>query len=166
MQLTAIVLSVLVFTVGVIFSRSSNYKQNITQQEDEGTGRQEDVLGTVSNEELSISPTPMLTPTPTLIPARTDIKVFTDFIYPGAEVLSELDEEMALKSQDSSQKIVEWYKERISKKYSRIKNFVVTKTNGTELDTLTASDTSGNVTVEISKGSTDEWTTVNIKLSY
>jgi hypothetical protein len=73
---------------------------------------------------------------------------------------------MALKSQDSSQKIVEWYKERISKKYSRIKNFVVTKTNGTELDTLTASDTSGNVTVEISKGSTDEWTTVNIKLSY
>jgi hypothetical protein len=77
MQLTAIVLSVLVFTVGVIFSRSSNYKQNITQQEDEGTGRQEDVLGTVSNEELSISPTPMLTPTPTLIPARTDIKVFT-----------------------------------------------------------------------------------------
>ena len=160
MQITAIILSILVFTAGVVFGQSNkdDFSQD-AQQSSESNVSDERILGaedpTVKDQEglINLSSTPVPS-----IPSE-----LSSYIYPGAELLSSTDKEVTLRSNADISEIVEWYKNQINTSHQGIKNFIVTKTNGTETDKLTFTEENKQITIEISSTAEDVWTNMSVK---
>lgn len=117
--------------------------------------------------------TPTVTPTPTATTDRvlnqtngsSSAKTISDYIYPGARVVSQADNQMVLSSQDDVNKITDWYKQNLEGMNN--KSYVNTNTNGEVLNKLLANQT-GNyqVSVEISKKPVSKTTNISLEITY
>lgn len=79
-----------------------------------------------------------------------------DFRYPGSEVISYEGSGFFLKSDDNVEDIIAWYKNRITIKRMRIRNFIQTSTNGNSFNLFQAANNNENIKVEIEKKYSDD----------
>lgn len=89
----------------------------------------------------------------------------TDYQYTGARVVSSSSETLVLKSQDDSEKITDWYKEKIAGKKMNATSFVSTTANDYVLNKLEGDNGEEKVSVEIKKENGTDEITITITLS-
>ena len=141
MKIVVIAVATVLVLVGAIFAR--------TNQSNEPTFESFETQEVLSD---SSEPTPVPTQTQTPL---TDI---TQFRYPGSFIVSLTGTTLSLESSENTDKITDWYKEKIKNQGMNVKTFVVTKTNDNVLNTLVGADGKKEIRVEIKKNSEEQTT--------
>ena len=123
--------------------------QEVLSEEDE---KEDDVKD--EEEIIKVSLTPIPTKIPTLKPTVSVNSSFniSDFIYPNSQAIDQKDGEVKLKSGDGSDKITNWYKEKIKSLGMSVNTFVVTKANDKVLNKLVGAGSNREVRITIEKG--------------
>jgi hypothetical protein len=151
MKFFALGLSIFVVILGAWASRKYQLT-TVPKQYEEILSQNEEV-----EESATPTPTPEVTPepsqSPTNPPDTTAEFSISGFIYPRAVVKSQSSTILMLESSDDTDKITDWYKEKIQNLGANVKSFVVTRANDKVLNKLVGSNSSLEVAVEISKDS-------------
>ena len=99
--------------------------------------------------------TPTTIPTPSFVPRATMIPNTTvsnsDYIYPGASVISDSEGELHLQSNFGTDEITEWYQAKLKSLGMNVNTSVKTQANEKVLNKLVASSADTSIGVEISK---------------
>ncbi len=149
MNIIATFILVTVVVVGVVFSKG----KNIDTENVVGISNTADVV------EKEI-PTPDLTqsssstPQPTTINERKEADQdsgISEYKYPSSFVISSDPNSLVLESSDDSDKITDWYKDKIVREGLSVRTSVKTKTNGKVLNKLVGSDGEHKINVEVGK---------------
>ncbi|TSC88179.1 MAG: Uncharacterized protein G01um101416_202 [Microgenomates group bacterium Gr01-1014_16] len=98
------------------------------------------------------------TPIPTTPVTVTPPSVTSDWQYPGGSQISA----GVYESSDPSDKITDWYQDKIKQLGLNTKTFVRTKTNDRVLNKLVAAGISTEIRVEISKNPSDSLTRITV----
>lgn len=107
------------------------------------------------------APTTQPTPKPTTPPAVNQ----GEFQYPGSTRVGSDDETVTYQSQDDSDRITDWYEEKIRSLGMNAKSFVKTRTNDNVLNKLVGADGSREVRVEISKPAASSTVTIKVSIT-
>jgi len=99
---------------------------------------------------------------PTTTPQESAL---SEYVYPGASTISSSSTSLTLKSSDSSQKITDWYKEKIKSKEMNATSFVSTSANGYVLNKLEGAGEGGKISVEIKKEEVSSEVTITVNFS-
>ena len=86
---------------------------------------------------------------------------FSDFIYPGAQTVSQTSAILSLQSSDDTQTIINWYQAKINGNYSE-RSDNVSNTNGNVSALLSASNSSENINITITKSAKELYTYIQI----
>lgn len=110
--------------------------------------------------EFSTSPLPHSSPSPSSIS-------LANFIYPNSQLIQSSSSSIILESNDNSQTITEWYKDKIRSLGFNAKSFITTNANGKILNKLAASNGEAEIMVEIEKEPQSQIVkiSVNLKIS-
>lgn len=175
MNALGIAVAFIIFVAGVFVGQRAFFTQQIPEKQERVLSEQE---GEEENDQtptqpLVSSPTtpptgspttpPTGGPTNTRTPQKEDIELSL-FIYPGASVISSTQETASLQSNDNSDAITEWYKEKIKAQGMSVTSFVTTKTNDNVLNKLVGADGAKEVRVEIRKDSGNSLVKIEISL--
>ena len=150
----AIVIAVAVFgRVGgddAGFIEGNEVLSNVDETDNKGVV-DEQVEGVSSTQD----PIPIATPTPSLVPqASTPPNPSisnSEYVFPGASVISDSGGELIMQSNSGTDEITEWYQAKLKSLGMNVNTSVKTQANEKVLNKLAASGTSAGVGVEISK---------------
>lgn len=160
MQIVLTVASILIVLTGVAFRmRSNSLVQNSLSEETtkvlSASDSEDDGLEDVI-EDSDVEPT--LTSTSTPAPtkpqeteAHQQVSTLEIYKYPNSQTINSTGNALSLVSNDGSDKITNWYKERIRSEGLNVKSFVTTKTNGNVLNKLVGASGWNEVSIEIKK---------------
>lgn len=151
MKIVVIVIASILVFVGAIFARTNQVNEPTFE-----SFETQEVLSDSS--EPSVSPTPTPTPTPALTQTQTPLTDITQFRYPESVIVSLTGTTLSLESWEDTDKITDWYKEKIKNQGMNVKAFVTTKTNDNVLNTLVGADGKKEIRVEIKKNSEEQTT--------
>lgn len=123
----------------------------------------------------SIEPSPTQSPNSTSIPEATESPTpspantlssdnNSDWFYPGAKMISE-GMTTVLESSDDTDKITDWYKEKIESEGFNVRSSVKTSANDNIKNVISAAKNSSNVHVEITKKPEDQSARIEVKVS-
>ena len=149
MHIVTLIVAIVVVITGVYFSqRNSETTESITQETHEVLSEEAEFKTPTS------SPTDKPEPTtvPTSPPPASSSNIL-DFKYPNSQIISSSSNSLSLESNDNSDSITEWYKDKIHSLGMNVKTFVTTKANDKILNKLVGSDENKEISVEISKES-------------
>ena len=162
MKFFALGLSIFLVVLGAWASR----KYQLTtapRQHEEVLSQSEEAEGSITS-----TPTPEITPapsqSPTLVPNKTSKSSISDFIYPDAVVKSQTQTTLILESSDDTDKITDWYKDKIEKLGANVKSFVVTRANDKILNKLAGAGNGFEINIEISKDPGDPLAQISLSL--
>lgn len=172
MNFIGIITGVVVLCVGILYAQNTKTTLGETETDDTPTVTESPTLSVADSPTHTASPTPtkvVNTPTekPTHTPVPTNFSIdssLSAFHYPGAAVLSSSSTYLELTNSDSSEKITNWYKDKITKLGMNTKSFVTTSTNGTIVNKLVAADGSTEIRVDITKSSGENITTIKVEM--
>ncbi|KKQ51328.1 MAG: hypothetical protein UT40_C0014G0023 [Candidatus Woesebacteria bacterium GW2011_GWA1_39_21b] len=152
MHIFAVILAVCILTVGLIVARIQNPSlSNIYRQKEVLS---EKVLPTQT-------PTYIPTPFPTSVPKDTQIDSYK---YPNSSVISSSGNSLSLQSDDMTDVITGWYKEKIENEGMSVTTFVKTRANDKVLNKLVGVKEDEQINVEISQEGAGQ--TVDISVSF
>lgn len=107
---------------------------------------------------------PTSTPAPTSQP--TDHSSSLDqFIYPGSKVSQKTQNSLDLESSDNTDKITDWYKNKIKSLNLNTQTFVVTNSNDNVLNKLISAGSEKRINVEIKKEPGSNKTQISVSLA-
>lgn len=110
----------------------------------------------------SVSPVPTQTPFPANPSNNSDM---SGYIYPGSDVLSSSGNSLDLTSQDSTDKITDWYKQKLQSKNFNANSFVTTKANDKVLNKLVSSNGQTTINIEISQDVAGSLVKISVKVT-
>ena len=162
MKIPAIFIAVFIIIVGALSTRLN--------RKDTGSST---LSYEVSNESsVTFSPTPTSVPTATATPTpvrKQDSSgvispSLSDFLYPGAKILTISQTSASLESSEDPDKITDWYKDKIVGLGMNVKSFVNTKANDRVLNKLAGANATRQINVEISKDSGTSLVKISVSL--
>jgi len=147
MNVVVYIVAVLVVATGIYISQKEKVKQGNEISE------QVEVLSE-SDEVQDVTPTtePNATSIPTPIQSAFNSNIL-DYKYPNSQIISTSSNTLSLESDDDSDVITDWYKDKINSLGMNVKTFVKTKANDKILNKLAGADGTKEISVEISKES-------------
>lgn len=168
MNLIVTIVAIVIIVAGAFVAQ----KRSLTQVEFEN-GMQEEVSleGESTDEEEepttpNLTPvprtTPTITPTPTPKPQAPTDQQKGSLRYPNSSFIRTEGETDIYESQDDSDRITDWYKEKIEQLGLNTTSFVKTKSNDNVLNKLVGADGSREVSVEISKPAGTSTVTIKV----
>lgn len=149
----------------VLLSAVEGLTQNSTKQKKESSEKSKPSASPTT------SPSPTLSPTPS---AKIDNPIFyptpapntsskdSSFIYPGSTVISSSANSYELQTNDDSDAVTSWYKDKINSQSFGARSTVKTKTNGNVLNKISASG-STKIEIEIKKEKNSPTTYISIR---
>lgn len=152
MKIFAITVSIFLVVLGVYASR--HFQLNTMKEADK-----EVLSETIEDEvEVETTQTPTLSPpteTPTPAPTKSSgavgLPTLSVFFYPGATLVAQTASTLSLESSDDTDKITDWYKDKIKNLGVNVKSFVSTRANDKVLNKLVGATNELEISVEISK---------------
>lgn len=172
MHLVSIIVAVAIVLTGIYFSQKNGAgvvegppaSSEVLSEEESQEDDLSDEVGESSPTDMPNSPTNTSTPSPTEnLPAPAGIESYR---YPNSSVISSSESSLFLRSSDDTDKITDWYKEKIESEGMSAKSFVKTKTNDNVLNKLVGASSSKEVRVEIRKDSGETSTEISISVKY
>jgi hypothetical protein len=149
MKIAAVAIATLLVIVGAVAARLNRPNQTETLS-----------LEVESQEGVSLTPAAAPTSEPTVAkPTKPTDEVqapsgnISEFVYPGAKILTQTQNSVTLESLENADKITYWYKDKIVGLGMSVKSFVTTKANDKVLNKLAGADGKREIAVEISKDS-------------
>ena len=155
MKIVVIALAAILVFVGAIFART-NQSNEPTFESFETQEVLSDSSETPESSDITPSPTPTSAPTPAPTQTQTPLTDIGQFRYPESFIVSSTGTTLSLISSEDTDKITDWYKEKIKNQGMNVKAFVVTKTNDNVLNTLVGADGKREIRVEIKKNSEEQ----------
>lgn len=154
-------LGILVLTgIAILFSYRNNWSASKqTEKLVETTSAKPGYLPAETNTapseaEILMSPTPLVSAKPTL--------PLDGFIYPGSSVKLQTDKKLELQSSDLSDKITDWYKNKIREEDYNAKSFTQTKSNGNVFNKLSAAKVNDKIEISIKVGQSESNVTISV----
>lgn len=167
MNVVVTVVAVVIVIAGVYFSQTN---QNKTDEPTENSEVLSVDVESLEEEAGTNTPTPKNTPTNTSTPTPTPTSInvpsisLSDYKYPNSSVVSSDDNSLLLNSTDDTDKITDWYQDKIRSLGMNAKTFVKTKTNDNVLNKLVGAKPGLEVRVEITKNSGDSAAKITINI--
>lgn len=114
----------------------------------------------------SATPTaqPTVATTPQIQISSSEINL-TNFIYPGATVNSQDQEQISLSSNDSANEIITWYKNKLLSLDMPAKSIASTNTNGNYKTSMAGAKNNIKVEIEISKSADSSTASIKVNLT-
>lgn len=167
MNIVLLISAVIIVIAGVLFNqlKTSSIPKLETTQEQEG--KQEEPESLDLREEPTIpsaTPAPTKKPTPPTQPTPKDETLLSKLQYPNATKESTSENTLVLRSNDDSDIITDWYKEKIIGLGMNTKSFVKTKTNDNVLNKLVGADGQTEIRVEITKQANSSATEIKVTI--
>jgi hypothetical protein len=175
MNIAVIFVTLVVVGVGVLANRtdvfdrylrsSDRNKKTVLSSEDEQDAHKDDeeANALINPTETSVqSPTS----TPTMVINNNDSfsTGMSYYNYPNSEIVNSSSAELVIRSQDDTDIITNWYKNKIIERGMSVRNFVKTKTNNNILNSLSGASNEEKIEIEISKSPTSKFTKIKINL--
>ena len=171
MRIISITLALFVLIAGIAFTRMQNKGIPRIEKEEEvlSENADEEYVGEitenitqVNQNSSSYTQESEIIPTPPPVPA-SEIKFNLDnFIYPGSAVTESTRTTLSLEISEDPEKVISWYKDKITTENMNIKTFVTTLTNGNFLGKLSGVKTGSEINVEIQKDADESFVQVHI----
>lgn len=163
MNTLVIVLAVILVFAGVVFRQ-----RGFPEEKSQPTPTPK-VLSQIEEEESQATPTPTPTPaqTPKTLaptPAPQTSGEISAFVYPGARVESSSATSLSMKSSDDTDRITQWYEDKIRGMGMNAKSFVKTRTNDNVLNKLVGADGEREIRVEISQKSGESEASISVTI--
>ncbi len=161
MNTVAIVLALLMVTVGIIFNQRSRIvsRKSIQSSQEvlsQGEGQTEDQhQNKEAVEEVQQTPTPS--------PIQNEL---FNYQYPDSQILDSSNSYLLLGSSADSDVITDWYKDKIESEAMNVKTFVTTRANDKVLNKLVGADGNKELRVEISKDPGDSLVKISVTIKY
>lgn len=150
MKFVALTISIFLVILGAYASR--RYQTDTMQ------GMAQEVLSEQKEEGQSPTSTPRVTTHPETsqsppgtLPASTPQTTISIFIYPGATIKTQTQTTLTLESSDDTDKITDWYKDKIKNMGANVKSFINTRANDKVMNKLVGANSELEVSVEISR---------------
>lgn len=171
MHIVSIIIAVVIVFTGVYFSQ-----RNRVEVVDQGPADTLEVLSEAEDQEeqqqeqeeiqpiKEPDPTTTSSPIPLITPIPFSLNL-SGYRYPNSQAVSSSDNSLLLNSTDDTDKITDWYKERIKVEGMGAKTFVKTKTNDNVLNKLVGADSEKEIRVEITKESDESVVKISVKVS-
>ncbi|KKQ97448.1 MAG: hypothetical protein UT24_C0008G0042 [Candidatus Woesebacteria bacterium GW2011_GWB1_39_12] len=146
MQTLLLIAAVCILAVGIFVGQKTKIELGNQQGKVLSDDSNKNPSGKVSVEANITTPTlvPTLVPTPRTSPLES-------YKYPNSVVVGDSEKTLTLQSQDSSNTVTDWYKNKIINEGMNVKTFVKTSANSNILNKLTGAREGEEVNVEISK---------------
>lgn len=112
-----------------------------------------------------VLPTPKSVPTPTPVSTTAPSSNISDYIYPGANVVSSSDKSLSLTSSDNADSVTSWYKQKITSNGFRSEAFAETKANDRVMNKLGGDNGQFSIQIEISQDSADSQVKISVNLT-
>lgn len=97
--------------------------------------------------------------------SMSEISPLTDYKYPGAVIINQTSVKLELESQDSSDVITQWYKDKIKQSGFNAKSFSQTNTNGVIFNKLSAAKPGEKIEINIKKDQNESKVTISVDRS-
>ena len=165
MNIVLLISAVLLVIAGVVFNQIKSdriIQPPVSQEQEESQETQEESeveIETPTPTQKPIAPKPTA---PQIQQTPRDEGLLSSLSYPNAEVVSSGESTLTLRSNDDSDVITDWYKEKITGLGMNTKSFVKTKTNDNVLNKLVGADGQTEIRVEITKQANNPTTEIKV----
>lgn len=157
MNIAIIAVAVIVVVLGVVNFRGTTINQNRPSPAATSTPSAEPPGEPSAQPVSTIAPSPTVKPTPVATDKQVDD---TGWVYPGASGHGSV-----YTSQDSPEKITQWYTDKINSEGFNVKNFVKTSANDNVKNVISATGDGISVEIEITRAPGEEETRIEIVTS-
>lgn len=163
MQFVLPIIAIIILGVAEISMNTTPSKTPTPTPKEEIEKEQGTTSTTTSQVQTDSSVKIIVTVAPTAEPEQTTAP--TNYLYPGAKVVSQSTDEIQLETTDSPQQVTDWYKNYIQENEMNTTSFVTTNTNSNVLNRLVGTGNAKKIDVEIKKTDGEESTKIKILLN-
>jgi hypothetical protein len=156
MSISLVVIAVVIIISATVFGKSStDESESIETAEPQQTtnevkGASSDKEAVIETPNPTVLSTPISTPVPTAGSTVAPTQLSSEYVYPGATVISESDNRIEMQSSAGTDEITNWYSDKLKSLGMNVNTRVRTRANDKVLNKLVAVGTS-KVAIEISQ---------------